>query len=92
MLTDETVTNETLTEVVIDFVGSDPATGGIVLNHRIRLLNAKVIDITSAADTPTVGPFAGITRQLEDVSFSFQRIELEDSASRLIAVDDRNLL
>ena len=85
------VTNELLTEVVIDFVGPDPATGGIVLNHRIRLLNAKVIDIASAADTPTVGPGAGITRQLEDVSFSYQRIELEDSASRLTAVDDRNL-
>ena len=80
------VNNENLPEVVIDFVATD-ANGIVVLTHRVRLVNAKVVDIAHSTEVPSemlkVPP-----RQIEDVSFTFQRIELEDTAGKIAAVDD----
>ena len=80
------VNNENLPEVVIDFVAPD-ANGMIVLMHRVRLVNAKVVDIAHSTEVPS-GTLKVLPRQIEDVSFTFQRIELEDTAGKIAAVDD----
>ena len=81
------VNNENLPEVVIDFVAPD-ANGMIVLMHRVRLVNAKVVDIAHSTEVPSETSNRNLTRQIEDVTFTFQRIELEDTAGKIAAVDD----
>lgn len=75
------VTNEVLSEVVIDFVGVDPR-GMPALTHKIKLVNASVSNISHFADVLDKGG-----RHLEDVSFTFQKIELEDSLGKTMAMD-----
>lgn len=88
------VTNEVLQEVVIDFVGVN-ANGESYLTHRIRLTNATVVNIAHFSEG--IGP--GTTgakhasgssglRHLEEVSFVFQRIDLEDMNGKTTAVDE----
>lgn len=79
-------TNEILSEVVIDFVGVDPR-GLPTLTHRITLANATLSGITHSTDTSDKG-----VRHLEDVSFTFQRIELEDVSGKTRSADTWNML
>jgi type VI secretion system secreted protein Hcp len=88
------VTNELLTEVLVDFVGTDPRSGQDVLTHRIRLTNAIVTNILHKTEEP-VGASGtakhgavGSPPHLEEVSFTFQRIELEDLIGKTVAADD----
>jgi type VI secretion system secreted protein Hcp len=57
------VTNEVLPEVVIDFVGVDPKTGGMTLSHSIKLTNAGIADISQSTEPIATG---GV-RHVEDV-------------------------
>ncbi len=89
------VTNEVLPEVFIDFVGVDPKTGQEVLTHRIRLNNATIANIlyrmdegAGAAAGTAKHQTAGGQRHLEEISFTFQRIELEDVIGKTMAADD----
>ena len=78
------VTNEVLTDVVIDFVGIDPKTPGtMTLSHTIKLTNASVSSIVQSTD-PLPN---GTTRQLEDVSFTFQKIEIMDARAKTDVMD-----
>lgn len=80
------VANEVLSEVVIDFVGPDPR-GIMALTHSVKLTNANITDISHSTEAIATG---GI-RHLEDVSFTFQKIELIDVRGNTSAIDDRNL-
>jgi type VI secretion system secreted protein Hcp len=90
------VGSEPLTEVRIDFVGTDPKSGQEMLTHRIRLTNAAVANIVHTTDEPGPAGAAGTAKQatgigqphLEVISFTFQRIEMEDLIGKTIAVDD----
>jgi type VI secretion system secreted protein Hcp len=75
--------NETLPEVVIDFVGVDPKTGAMALTHSLKLINASIADISYSTEPIATG---GV-RQIEDVSFTFGRIELVDVRSNTMAMD-----
>jgi type VI secretion system Hcp family effector len=77
------VTNEVLPEVVIDFVGVDPKTGGMTLSHSIKLTNAGIADISQSTEPIATG---GV-RHVEDVSFTFQKIELIDVRGNSMAMD-----
>jgi len=79
------VNNEVLPEVIIDFVGVN-IQGEMALTHTIRLVNARVIDIAHSTE-PASGPGKIGQRHLEDVSFSFQRIDLEDRVGKTAATD-----
>lgn len=78
------VTNEVLPEVVIDFVGADPIRGGVLtLSHSIKLTNATIADISHSTE-----PIAsGGVRHIEDVSLTFQKIELTDVKGNTMAMD-----
>jgi len=75
--------NETLPEVVIDFVGVDPKTGAMALSHSLKLINASIADISYSTEPIATG---GV-RQLEDVSFTFGVIELVDVRSNTMSRD-----
>jgi type VI secretion system secreted protein Hcp len=82
------ISNEVLTEVTIDFVTPDPkqlgmASGGMILSHTIKLTNATVSDISYSTEPIPSGGF----RPLEDVSFTFQKIELIDVKGNGMAMD-----
>jgi type VI secretion system secreted protein Hcp len=87
------VGSEPLSEVFIDFVGTDQKSGQEVLTHRIRLINATIANIAYKTDE-AVGASgvkhltAGGQRSLEEISFTFQRIELEDPIGKAVVVDD----
>jgi type VI secretion system secreted protein Hcp len=90
------VGSEPLTEVLIDFVGTDPKSGQEVLTHRIRLTNAAVTNIVHIMEEPGSAGAAGTAKHatgigqphLEQISFSFQRIDLEDLIGKTAAADD----
>lgn len=70
-------TNETLKSVVVNLPGGEE--GG----YTIKLTNATVSDIKQYTEV-----LDGQTRVLEDVSFTFQRIEVQDPGTSSMAVDD----
>jgi type VI secretion system secreted protein Hcp len=77
------ITNEILRSVTIDFVGRK-ADGSAQLMQSIVLQNAKVTNIERYSEPGGVGEM----RALEDISFSFQRIQLTDVAGQTTALDD----
>jgi type VI secretion system secreted protein Hcp len=81
------VTNEILSEVIIDFVGVDPKTGAMALSHSIKLTAVVVADISQS--TEPIG--TGGIRLLEDVAFVFGTIDLIDVRSNTMSRDSITL-
>ena len=79
------VTNEVLKSVLCEFVRADPK-GQEEVYYTIKLTNASVSDLKQYLDeTQTAGDYAG--KALEDVSFTFQKIEEEDKIANRAASD-----
>jgi type VI secretion system secreted protein Hcp len=80
------VTNENLKSVLFEFVKTN-AQGEEEIYHTIKLTNAAVSNIKSYLDlTDTTGdPYDA--HELEDVSFVFQKIEMENKEGKTQAVD-----
>jgi type VI secretion system secreted protein Hcp len=84
------LTNENLALVTIDFVTPD-GNGLMVLTHRIRLTNARVVDISQSTESlDPARPIAATAAQiqLEEVSLTFQRIEIEDVMNKTVVTSD----
>jgi type VI secretion system secreted protein Hcp len=81
------VDNEVLKSVLFEFVKTN-AQGKEFVYHTIKLTNATVSDIKSYLDlTDTTGdPYDA--HELEDVSFTFQKIEIENKEAKTSASDD----
>ena len=73
------ITNEVLTSVRIEFVKTSSA-GKEYVYHKIKLTDATISDIHQHA--------AAETRELEEVSFTFRKIEIENVDGRTAATDD----
>ncbi len=73
------VTNETLTSVVFEFVAPD-STGAVKTFRRITLANAALSDLHERA---------GVAKPTwtTDVSVVFQKIEIQDVPSTVVATD-----
>lgn len=70
------VTNEVLNSVVIQFIGADKSPG-----PKITLINASVASFAprsqaAVSDKPVAGVVTPGFNELEDVSFTFQKIEI----------------
>ena len=80
------VTNENLKSVLFEFVKTN-AQGEEEIYHTIKLTNAAVSNIKAYLDlTDTTGdPYDA--HELEDVSFVFQKIEMENKEGKTQAVD-----
>jgi type VI secretion system secreted protein Hcp len=77
------VSNETLKSVVFEFYQVNQATGAEELAHLVKLSNATISEIHQYS------PPGGSTdlRQLEDVSFTFDAIEIQHLPGKTIAMD-----
>lgn len=82
------VSNEVLRTVVIEFFKPD-AGGRLTAFQTIRLTNASVAKVFQYVG---VSPSAGVAPQdaeLEDISFTFQKIDIENTeAGKITATDD----
>jgi len=85
-------TNEVLKSVLFEFVKTTPE-GEETIYHTVKLVNAtvaKVRQVTgkgeSAESSKTVATFD--THELEEVSFTYQRIEVENKPGKTMAFDD----
>lgn len=76
------VTGELLKKVTIDFLSN--ASGQASLARNVVLQGARVLSV----DQYTEADAAGGVRSVEDVTFAFTRIEMNDIAGRTSLVDD----
>ncbi len=76
------VTNEMLDFVFFEFVRTNPA-GEEEIYYTIRLTNATVCDLKQYVQAQP-----GPDHPLEDISFTFQKIEVEDKDAKTSASDD----
>jgi type VI secretion system secreted protein Hcp len=81
------VTNEVLSAVLFEFLKTDP-NGKEVVYYTIKLTDAAVSDIRSYLDLTGKGASRYDGRELEDVSFTFRKIEIDDLESKTSASDD----
>lgn len=81
------VQNEVLKSVFFEFVKTS-SQGTEVVYHTVKLTNATVSNIKAYVDlTDTTGdPYDA--HELEDVSFTFQKIEMENKEGQTVASDD----
>jgi len=81
------VTNETLKKVLFEFVKPNP-TGKEEIYYTITLTNAAVSNIHSYLDLTDTSGDRYDAHELEDVSFVFQKIEIENKEAKTTAADD----
>lgn len=82
------VQNETLVSVLFEFWQANP-NGGEQLFQKIELKNARVSRVRYYVDGEgdSRRPVKGKEVELEDVSFEFQSIEIENVAGKTVAAD-----
>jgi len=73
------ITNEVLKSVLIEFVKT-ASSGQERIYHTVKLTNAAIVAIEQYANPED--------RELEDVSFVCQKIEIENKDGKTMAVDD----
>lgn len=81
------VENENLKTVLFEFVKADVA-GHEEIYYTVTLTNAVVSNIHSYLDLTDTSGDKFDARELEDVSFVFQKIEIADKESNTVAEDD----
>jgi type VI secretion system secreted protein Hcp len=81
------VDNEVLKSVLFEFVKTDPA-GKEVVYYTVTLTNANVSNVRSYVDLTDTSGDRYDAHALEEVSFVFQKIELENKESATVAIDD----
>lgn len=80
------VDNETLKSVLFEFVKTQP-NGSEEVYHTVTLTNAAVSNIRSYLDLTDTSGDPYDAHELEDVSFVFQKIELENREGKTAASD-----
>jgi type VI secretion system secreted protein Hcp len=79
------VSNEVLKTVEIEFT-QPTATGKNQIYHIVRLTNATISGIKQYSGEATSQ--SAEIRELEEISFTFERIEIENVVGKAIATDD----
>ena len=70
--------NEVLTQVLIEFITTDPK-GGEMVDHSFNLTNATISAVREF--TESAQP-ANQIEYLEEISFTFQKIEIKDKSGK----------
>jgi len=85
------VTNEVLSEVIVQVWGNGGSVArgdtAPVLLTTIKLTNANVLGVNTVAAAPTPGAEPAVQ---QEVTLGFQRIEVTDHRSNVVASDDTN--
>jgi type VI secretion system secreted protein Hcp len=69
-------TNETLTSVVLSFFAINPK-GIQQLDHTIKLTNAQIVSVQQSLHLPQSGGPVIDSRELQEISFTFQKIDID---------------
>ena len=80
-------TNESLKSVLFEFVKTDK-NGEEYVYHTIKLVNASVSEIDQYLAGDSKQDQSHDVHELEKISFTFQRIEMESKDGKTMAVDD----
>ncbi len=80
-------TNEVLKSVLFEFIRTN-ANGEEQVAYTIKLTNATVSEIDSYLDATGKASTSHDTHELEKVSFTFQKIEVESVLGKTMAMDD----
>lgn len=80
-------TNESLKSVLFEFVKTD-SNGEEYVYHTIKLVNASVSEIHQYLEGDAKQDQSHDLHELEEISFTFQRIEMESKDGKTMAVDD----
>lgn len=80
-------TNEILKEVTFDFVKTN-ANGEEYVYHTIKLTNATVSEVDQYLLGDAKQDQAHDVHELEKISFTFQKIEMENKDGKTMALDD----
>jgi type VI secretion system secreted protein Hcp len=81
------VTNEVLKSVLIEFYATS-AEGVQEVYHTVKLINAMVSKISQSTGSSSKTENSLDTHELEEISFTYQRIEMENIIGKTSAVDD----
>jgi type VI secretion system secreted protein Hcp len=84
-------TNETLKSVVIDFIAVAPD-GKEEVDHTVTLTNASIASIEDYEFLGDKGGPIVDSRELERISFTFQKIEIDSIPGKTTAMDDWQVL
>jgi type VI secretion system secreted protein Hcp len=83
-------TNEVLTSVVLNFFVTR-ANGVQQLDHTVKLTNAIIVSVQQSLHLPQQGGPVIDSRELEEISFTFQKIDITSISGGTEAVDDWNV-
>ena len=81
------VSNEQIKTAVFEFVKTNP-NGEEYIYHRVKLTNASITGIRSYLDLTDASGDVYDAHELEDVSFVFQKIEIENLDGKTSAADN----
>ena len=79
--------NETLTSVLFEFITIGPD-GKESVGHTIKLTNASITEVEQSLNTGQSGGPLIDSRELETISFTFQKIEIASLSGGTHAADD----
>ena len=82
------ITNESLKSVLFEFVKTSSKSGEEYVFHRVKLGTAMITEIQQYIDPVSGQGQAGDTGPLEKISFTFQRIEIENIDGQTTVVDE----
>jgi type VI secretion system secreted protein Hcp len=80
-------TNEVLSQVAFNFYVTGP-TGTQQLDHTVKLTNATIVSVKQSLELPQQGGPVIDSRELEEISFVFQKIEITSIPGSTTATDD----
>jgi len=80
-------TNESIKSVLFEFINTDE-TGEEKVFHTIKLVNASIAEIKQYVERDSALNNPAATGPLEEISFTFQRIELVNVAGKTSAEDE----
>ena len=83
-------TNEVLSTVAFNFYVPGP-TGLLQLDHTIKLTNATIISVKQSILLPQQGGPVIDSRELEEISLTFQKIDITSIPGGTEATDDWNV-
>lgn len=83
-------TNEVLSAVAFNFYVSGP-TGTQLLDHTVKLTNATIVSVKQSIQLPQQGGPVIDSRELEEISLTFQKIEITSISGGTTAIDNWNV-
>ena len=82
-------TNEVLSEVIFNFYVAGP-TGLQQLDHTVKLTNATIVSVKQSLLLPQHGGPVIDSRELQEISLTFQKIDITSIPGKTEATDDWN--